>query len=170
MLEPGAKSRDIYLPTGEGGWVDFWTGEHFDGGQRVNAAAPLSRIPLHVRAGSILPLGPKQQYTGEKPADPIELRIYPGADGRFVLYEDDGDSYDYEKGSFATIPIQWNEGTQSLVIGKRNGKFPDMLKTRTFHVVWVSPNHGVGIDPAEKPDVVMTYKGEAVRLRKPGNN
>ncbi len=164
VLEPGVKEWKVYLPENDAGWTDFWTGERLDGGQQVKAASPLGQIPLHVRAGSIVPLGPKQQYVGEKPADPIELRIYTGADGRFVLYEDEGDNYDYEKGEHSAIPIQWHEEEQTLVIGRRKGTFPGMLRSRTFHVVFVSPGHGVGIDATEKPDKIVKYTGNAVKV------
>ncbi len=164
VLEPGAKDWEVYLPQNAGGWFDFWTGEHLDGGQRVNTTAPLSRIPLHVRAGSILPLGPKQQYIGENPADPIELRVYGGTDGRFTLYEDKGDSYDYEKGVYATIDFAWDHTAKTLTIGKRKGEFPGMLEERTFHIVWVRPGHGVGINPTPEPDVVVRYQGDVVTV------
>ncbi len=164
VLAPGMKEWNVYLPENDAGWIDFWTGKKLDGGQQVQAASPLDQIPLHVRAGSIVPLGPKQQYVGEKPSDPIELRVYTGADGHFALYEDEGDNYDYEKGDHAIIPIQWNEEPQTLVIGKRKGTFPGMLNNRTFHVVWVSPDHGIGIDPTEQPDAVVQYTGQAVTV------
>ena len=163
ITQPKAVSRSLYLPKSTS-WINFWTGETIPGGQRVDVPAPKEEIPLFVRAGSIVPLGPDMQYVDEKPADPIELRIYPGADGRFVLYEDEGDSYAYEKGAFSTIPIQWNDKKQTLVIGKRNGEFPGMLKKRTFHMVWVSTDHGVGMNPVEKPDAVVTYSGRAVTV------
>ena len=99
-------------------------------------------MPLFVRAGSIVPLGPELQYAAEKPADPIELRVYRGADGVFTLYEDEGDSYRYEQGAYATIPISWNDKTHALTIGTRRGKFPGMLEQRTFRIVVVAP--GVG--------------------------
>ena len=121
---------------------------------------------MFVRAGSIIPLGPDLQYADEKPADPIELRIYTGADGTFTLYEDEGDNYHYEKGVYATIPIQWNQTSRGLTIGERRGDFPGMLKERTFHIVWVSKDHGVGISPTDKPDAVIRYKGETVNVSK----
>ena len=104
-------------------------------------------MPIYVRAGSIVPMGPELQYTSEKPADPIELRIYRGADGAFTLYEDDGESYAYEKGAFATIAVAWNEATQTLSIGARKGSFPGMLRERTFNIVLVGKEHGVGEKP-----------------------
>ena len=164
VLAPGVKEWNVYLPQNDAGWIDFWTGEKLDGGQQVTTASPLGQIPLHVRAGSIVPLGPKQQYVGEKPSDPIELRVYTGADGHFALYEDEGDNYDYEKGLHTIIPIQWNDAQKTLVIGKRDGSFPGMIRNRTFHIVWVSPDHGVGIDPTEKPDAVVDYTGRRVKV------
>jgi alpha-D-xyloside xylohydrolase len=119
---------------------------------------------LFVRAGSILPIGPVVQYAGEKPADPLELRIYRGANGIFTLYEDEGDNYNYEKGNYATIPFEWNEAKQTLTIGKRSGKFSGMLKERTFRVVFVSPAHGIGAAMEEKSDAVIHYTGKAVTV------
>ena len=96
-------------------------------------------MPLLVRAGSIVPMGPLVQYATEKPADPIELRVYPGADGRFTLYEDENDGYAYEKGVHATIGLTWDDAKRQLVLEERQGEFPGMLKSRTFHVVLVRP-------------------------------
>jgi alpha-D-xyloside xylohydrolase len=121
-------------------------------------------LPLFVKPGSILPMGPFLQYSSEKPADPIELRVYRGANGKFTLYEDEHDSYNYEKGKFATIPLEWNEAKQTLTIGKRTGGFPGMLNERTFNIVWVSDNHGAGIPITEKPDEVVRYTGKAVTV------
>ena len=112
-------------------------------------------------------MGPFLQYSSEKPADPIEMRIYRGANGKFTLYEDQGDNYDYEKGKYATIPISWNDAKRALEIGKRSGEFPGMLKERTFNIVFVSPNHGAGIPVTEKPDAVVHYNGKAVAVKVP---
>jgi alpha-D-xyloside xylohydrolase len=166
VTQPEADSRQVYLPASTS-WINFWTGESSTGGKRIETPASQQTIPLFVRAGSIVPMGPALQYADEKPADPIELRVYGGADGRFTLYEDEGDSYRYEKGVYATIPIQWNEASQTLTLGERSGEFPGMLKERTFHIAWVSANHGVGIAPTEQPDVVVQYNGKAVNVEKP---
>jgi alpha-D-xyloside xylohydrolase len=112
-----------------------------------------------VKAGSILPLGPTIQYAAEKPADPIELRVYPGADSQFLLYEDEGDNYDYEKGVYATIAFQWDNGKRELTIQNRKGNFPGMLKQRSFHVVVVGEGRGVGMALTPKPDQVVSYDG-----------
>ncbi|HZD32637.1 MAG TPA: TIM-barrel domain-containing protein, partial [Candidatus Angelobacter sp.] len=151
-------SRSVYLPAGTR-WFNFWTGESLQGGQTITAAAPLETIPLFVRAGSIIPIGPELQWTSEKPADPIELRIYPGADGQFTLYEDDGTTYAYEKGEHATITFGWNDATRMLAIGARTGSFPGMLQKRTFNVVVVGASHGVGSEASVSPDRPVTYDG-----------
>jgi alpha-D-xyloside xylohydrolase len=163
VTEPQATGRPVYLPAGTG-WVNFWSGEKFDGGQTVNAAAPLEQIPLFVRAGSIVPLGPLVQFAGEKPADPLELRVYRGADGVFTFYEDEGDNYNYERGVHATIPISWDEKSKTLTLGRRSGKFPGMLAQRKFRIVFVSPNHGVGGAVTENADVEVVYRGRALKI------
>jgi len=162
VTEPKANNRQAYLPAGTD-WVNFWTGEILRGGQQIKAPAPLERIPLFVRAGSILPLGPELQYASEKPADPIELRVYPGADGSFSLYEDEGDNYNYEKGVRATIPFHWNDQTKALTIDAREGGFPGMLKERTFRVVFVTKEQGIGLEASSKA-VEVRYNGSAVTI------
>jgi len=157
------KTSPVYLPSGAE-WFDFWTGKKSNGGQTLDANAPISRIPLYVRAGSIIPLGPDQQYASEKPADPIELRIYPGANSYYSLYEDEGEGYSYEKGVYSTIPIEWNEKTQTLTIGARKGTFPGILDHRTFRIVWVGDNHGAGIAPEENADSVVNYVGHKLTV------
>ena len=163
----GALTCPVYLPAGGAPWYNFWTGETSPPGQRIEAAAPIQTLPLFIRPGSIIPMGPFLQYSSEKPADPIELRIYPGANGSFTLYEDEGDSFNYEKGKYATIPISWNNARHTLEIGKRTGEFPGMLKERTFNIVWISENHGAGISSTEKPDAVVHYNGKAVKTSRP---
>ena len=163
VIMPHAASRQVYLPAGTK-WIDFWTGETVGGGTTLTAKAPLEILPLYVRAGSIVPLGPVMQYATEKPADPVELRVYRGADGQFTLYEDENDSYDYEKGIRATITFEWNDARQTLTIGKRNGKFPGMLNERTFHVVLVSPGHGNAMGSETQFDATVHYAGKKVTV------
>ena len=163
----GAATQAVYVPATAKPWYDFWTGKTSPAGQRVEAAAPVDTMPLFIRPGSIIPMGPFLQYSNEKPADPIELRIYRGADGAFTLYEDEGDNYNYEKREYATIPITWNEAKRTLEIGKRTGEFPGMMKQHTFQIVWVSENHGAGIPATEKPDRVVRYNGDAVKVSMP---
>ena len=129
------KSAVKYLPKGAT-WYDFWTNKAYKGGRSITLETTFDRVPMFVRAGSILPLGPEMQYVGEKAWDNLELRVYPGADGRFVLYEDEGDNYNYEKGMYSVIQFGWNDKKHTLTIGARKGEYPGMLQTRTFTVVW----------------------------------
>ena len=128
------KTATKYLPKGAT-WYDFWTGKYYAGGQDVTLETSLDRVPMFVRAGSILPLGPEMQYVGEKAWDNLELRVYPGADGKFTLYEDEGDNYNYEKGQYATITFLWNDKARTLTIGERKGNYPGMLTKRQFTVI-----------------------------------
>ena len=162
VTDAAATTRPVYLPSAK--WYDFWTGSAIEGGRTINAIAPLERLPLYVRAGSILPLGPDEEWSTEKPADPIELRVYPGADGDFTLYEDENDNYDYEKGVHATIPFHWDDAKRVLTIGARQGSFPGMLESRAFRVVFVGEGHGVGIDISAQPDKIVQYSGQAVTI------
>jgi alpha-D-xyloside xylohydrolase len=157
------RSRQVYLPPAAG-WYDFWTGAAMAGGQAIEAPAPYDSIPVFARAGAIIPFGPEIQYTAEKPADPVTLYIYAGADGAFTLYEDDGLTYGYEKGAFARIPIRWNDSSQTLTIGQRAGSFPGMLGERTFQVVIVSKTKPVGFSFASAVDRTVHYRGEAIDL------
>ncbi|MBN1999755.1 DUF5110 domain-containing protein, partial [candidate division KSB1 bacterium] len=157
------KRRSVYLPA-DHKWVDFWTGETFEGGQTIESETPIEKIPLFIKAGSILPMGPFLQYSTEKPADPIELRIYEGAGGDFTLYEDENDNYNYEKGMYSTINIKWDDTKKILTIDDRNGKFPGMLETRRFNIVIVGKNHGVGVKITEDEDKSVTYSGKKITI------
>jgi alpha-D-xyloside xylohydrolase len=154
----GATSRTVYLPKAP--WYDFWTGARIAGEQRIEASAPIDKLPLFVRAGSIVPMGPAMEWTTEKAEDPIELRIYAGSDGEFTLYEDQNDGYQYERGAHATIALHWDDATRTLTFGSREGTFPGMLTQHTFRVVLVSLNHGVGIDETANADKTVTYTGD----------
>jgi len=155
------KADEIYLPKGTD-WIDFWTGEKYTGGQTVNKETPIDIIPLYVKAGSILPIGPEVQYAAEKRWDNLEIRIYPGADGEFTLYEDENDNYNYEKGIYSTITFNWNDAKKTLTINDRKGSFPGMLNEHKFSIAKVSTNNGVGMDTVKKYDKVVTYKGKKV--------
>ncbi len=157
IIEESATRRSVYLPDSPA-WYDFWSGKRVDGNGVIEADAPLDRIPLYVRAGSILPLGPEIEYADQK-SDPVELRIYPGADGEFDLYEDEGDNYNYEKGAGAVIPIRWDDSTRTLSIKARQGSFPNMIQKRRIEVVLVTANRGSGGTPTGKPDAVLEYDG-----------
>ena len=128
------KTASKYLPKGAT-WYDFWTNKCYKGGQNVTLETALNRVPMFVRAGSILPLGPEMQYVGEKAWDHLELRVYPGADGSFTLYEDEGDSYNYEQGAYTTITFQWNDRARQLTIGDRQGRYEGMIQNRQFTLV-----------------------------------
>ena len=166
VLQAGATRRTLYLPESPA-WFDFWTGTTQKGGREIDADAPLDRIPLYVRAGSILPLGPEIEYADEKPAGPIELRIYRGADGEFEVYQDAGDSYDYERGAHSIIPVHWVESTRTLTIGERLGGYPEMPPSRQIKIVWVSAGHGSGLAPVTNPDKTVEYTGKAVSIQEP---
>jgi alpha-D-xyloside xylohydrolase len=160
VTEPGATSRRVYLPDAK--WYDFWNGTSIDGPRELTADAPLNELPLFIRAGSIVPFGPDVEWSTEKPADPIELRVYRGAHGTFTLYEDENDNYNYEHGMHATIIFRWDDAKHTLTIGDRQGEFPGMLASRTFHVVFVGENHGVGIALSDTPDKVVQYSGKQI--------
>jgi len=158
------KIRKVYLPKSVN-WYDFWTGKLITGGQTIDAAAPIETLPLYIKAGSIVPMGPYLQYATEKVADPIELRIYTGANADFVLYEDENDTYNYEQGKYATIAMNWNDAEKTLTIKDRKGDFPGMLKDRTFRIVLVNAKNGKGIEPAKLADEVK-YSGKEIKFKK----
>ena len=157
----GATSRKVYLP--KSAWYDFWTGAKVEGGRYIDAEAPLEKLPLYIRAGSIVPMGPTMEWSTQKPADPIEIRIYPGADGDFTLYEDENDNYDYTKDQHATIQFHWNDSTKALTIGARQGTFPGMIPNHKFNVVVVGESHGAGPSEATQARAVE-YSGGQVQI------
>jgi alpha-D-xyloside xylohydrolase len=163
VTQAGATAREIYLPAGK--WHDFWSGALIEGAKTITASAPIDRIPLYVRAGSVVPMGPEIEWSTEKPADPLEIRVYRGADGNFTLYEDQNDTYNYEKGVYATIPFHWDDASRTLTIRDRKGKFPGMLANRTFRIVFVREKHGAGIEPEQNPDRVVVYAGKQITVQ-----
>lgn len=152
-------TQDVYLPKGTK-WFDFWTGEVLNGGQMVTKEVPIDIIPLYVRAGSIVPFGPKVQYSTEKKWNNLEIRIYPGADGEFVLYEDENDNYNYEKGAYSTIKFTWDDANRTLNIAGREGTFPGMLKSRKFNIVVVDKENGTGSVQSTKFTKSVSYGGK----------
>jgi alpha-D-xyloside xylohydrolase len=156
VVTAGAQQSQVYLPETLGGWYDFWTEQHLAGGKSAEVDTPIDRIPLFVPSGSILPLGPVKQYVEQKPDDPIELRVYPGKDAAFTLYQDEGTNYNYEKGQFSTIALKWDDRSGQLQIGKRIGSFPAMNKQLSFSL------HLAGSSHAPK---LITYRGGELRLR-----
>ena len=163
VWQEGAHSREVYLPQAPT-WYDFWTGKKVRGGQTLEVDAPIQTLPLFMRAGSIVPMGPEVQYAEQKPDDPIEIRIYRGADGSFNLYEDEGDSYRYERGAHAVVPMHWDEGTSTFSIGDRVGTFPGMSQERAFRIVLVTANHGVGETISSTADATVKYSGKAEKV------
>jgi alpha-D-xyloside xylohydrolase len=160
LTEPKVNKWNVYLPKSES-WYDFWTGKQFEGGQTINTDAPHDKIPLFVKAGSIIPIGPAIQYATEK-NDPIEIRIYPGADEEFTLYEDENDNYDYEKGVYSTITFKWDDAKKELTINDRKGFFLGMLNKRKFCILKVSGKKVTGIDTVKNYDKIITYNGKKV--------
>ena len=163
VVEEGATERKLYLPSGEN-WVDFWTGQREHGGGTIKADAPLARIPIYVREGSILVLGPVAQ-SAEEAEDPLEVRVYPGKDANFTMYQDQGDGYAYERGQRATIPMHWDDRSQLLIIGPTMGGFAGMRKQRRVRIVSVREAHGVGVLPEENADRVLQYDGHRTAIR-----
>lgn len=158
------KARQVYLPAASK-WYNFWTGEVLAGGQTISAAAPMEILPLYVKAGSIIPMGPNVEYATEKQNSNIELRIYPGADGVFKFYEDENDNYNYEKGHYVTFTFVWNDKLKELRISDTKGKFSGMLKHRIFNVVVVDGKHGSGPLAVVKADKKVVYNGHAVVVK-----
>jgi alpha-D-xyloside xylohydrolase len=163
VTQKGATQRTVVLPAGDK-WVEFWTGERYEGDRSSASDAPLDRLPILVRAGSIVPLGPKVQSTAEA-EDPLEVRVYSGKDADFELYEDSGDGYAYEHGARAFIPMHWDERRQLLVIGPTQGEFPGMRKQHTVRIVRVRRGEGVGMESDQHVDRVVKYDGRRIAVR-----
>ncbi len=161
VYEYQARSRSVYFP--EGGWYDFYSGRYIPGGQKLKVNAPYERIPLYVRAGNIVPVGPAMEWSDEKPADDLLLLVYAGSDASFTLYEDDGLSYGYERGECSSIPLVWDNTARTLTIGPRTGSYPGMLQSRRFRVVVVDPAHPFAWNPDAEGTAVQ-YMGETVTM------
>lgn len=157
VTEYGARTREVYFPAGSV-WYDFYTSAPQAGGVTATVAAPYERIPLYVRAGAILPRGPQMQWSAEKPADPIDLYVYAGADGSFTLYEDEDLNYNYEQGRYAMIPIAYSEGASTLTLGRRRGSYPGMLRERRFNIILVTPS-------GPRTPVAVTYRGRQLKVK-----
>lgn len=154
--------REVYLPAGQ--WFDFWTGEIVPGGQTVVRHTPVDECPVYVKAGTVLPMGPSVQYAAEKKWDDLLVRIYPGADGEFVLYEDVGDGYAYENGEYATVRMKWDDKRRELTICERQGRYPEMLKERNFRLAVVGGDVGLGLDN-ENSSVSVRYDGKKIKVK-----
>ncbi|MBE3086672.1 MAG: DUF5110 domain-containing protein, partial [Bacteroidetes bacterium] len=159
-----ARDREIYFPE-SCGWYDFYSGKFLNGGQKVRVDAPYERLPLFVREGSIIPVGPEIQYTDEKPVDPLTLWVYTGKNCRFTLYEDEGTNYNYEKGAYSTIGFSFDNDKGILTIGDRKGEFTGMIKSRKINVIWITPGVPVSFDPKTTPQKSVTYDGSQIVIR-----
>lgn len=159
--------RNIYLP--EGDWVDFWTGCRLSGGVFFCCDVPLDKIPLYVKVGSVIPVGPSVQYASEKPWDSLQIRIYQGADGGFDLYEDSGDGYDYEGGARSIIRFLWDDRNSTLTISPREGSWDGMLAEREFRIVIVRNEDGTGLDTGSS-DVCVRYNGQKLTVNMAQND
>lgn len=152
-----------YLPQGAT-WFDFWDNSVHEGGQDVTRPCPIDIMPVYVKAGTILPFGPDVQYSDEKPWDDLEIRVYPGADGAFTLYEDEGDNYNYEKGQFSEIRMSWDDAGRRLTIGQRRGAFKGMATSRTFRIVLVGKDSGGKGSEPMKTTVSTPYDGHEISI------
>lgn len=155
ITQGNVRNWRTYLPEHTAGWVDFWNGKTYEGGQYVDIPVTIDRIPVFVKAGTILPMGMKKQYALERPNTPLEIYIYPGEDASFTLYEDEGDNYNYENGAYSNIMFQWNNHKRVLTIEEREGEYPGMQLSRTFRII--SPS-------AEK---TVVYQGKKMTVRLP---
>jgi len=162
VTESDAREWKVYLPV-KASWYDFWTGKSFKGGQSVKVPSPLNRIPLFVKAGSIIPIGRSIQYVGQKTADSLEIRIYSGANGRFDLYEDEGDGYSYERGNYRLIPFRWDQHNRTLTIGALKGALRSGLKKRIFNVILVNETAGLGMQES-KVETMVIYNGKSIKV------
>lgn len=169
ITEKAVESRPLYLPSGTD-WYDFYTGQHHSGGQQINANAPYDRMPLFVRAGAIIPIGPELQYTDEKAATAIDLYVYEGQDGTFTLYEDEGTNYNYEQGEYSTIAMEYNNQSKTLTFSERKGTFKGNLKARQFNVFFVAAQSPIGFDQQQKPANTIRYKGSKLQINLTKNN
>jgi alpha-D-xyloside xylohydrolase len=163
VTQPDVTEWKVYLP-GSTKWYDFWTGESMDGGKTINTDASLDKIPLFVKAGSIIPMGKFIQYANQNSSDTLEVRLYKGADGKFELYEDEGDGYNYEKGKYSIISFKWDDKKQRLFIGSMKGSYKAISKSRIFNIVTVDSENGKGLMPGKKIKTV-NYIGNGIKIQ-----
>jgi len=162
-LQGVEKTRSLYLPSGVT-WIDFWTGKQFTGGQTIIADAPIDHIPVFVKSGSIVPMGPVIEYSSQKADAPWEIRVYPGSNGIFTVYEDEGDNYHYKKGKSATFDLVWNDKKHELRIGDKKGSFAGMTKKRMLNIVIVADGAATGLADSEGKKVQYSGKQMIVKL------
>ncbi|MCD6333056.1 MAG: DUF5110 domain-containing protein, partial [Bacteroidales bacterium] len=162
--EGGVSERTVYLPKGVN-WTNLWTGEVLEGGRKITVKADIATLPLFLKHGAVIPMGPYIQYATEKPGSPLEIRIVTGADGSFTLYEDENDNYNYEKGAFTTIDFNWEDATRTLTIGERKGHFPGMIEKREFRIVLIEKGKVKGFQPVDKPNRQIIYSGKTSKIK-----
>ncbi|HOO85145.1 MAG TPA: glycoside hydrolase family 31 protein, partial [Prolixibacteraceae bacterium] len=162
ITEAGSIQREVYLPKAVD-WYNFYTGERFSGGQTVKVEAPIDQIPLFVKAGSIMPLGPVVQYSDQDSNETLEICIYEGANGEFTLYEDEGDNYNYEDGKYSEITFVWNDDAKTLTINGRNGSYNGMNENRVFNIIKISDEFSVGT--ANRSDKKVKYNGAKTSIQ-----
>ena len=153
VTEGGVTAWTTYLPETDAGWIDFWTGNQYDGGRYVDVPVSIDMIPVFVRGGTILPLDGGRQHVYDKADSVQEIRIYPGADASFTLYEDEGNNYNYEHGAYCNIKFRWDNGTHTLTIEDRQGEYPGMKQNRSFHII--SPD----------TDKTIIYSGKKISIK-----
>ena len=174
VSEYKARSRSVYFPTGRG-WYDLYSGRHIvprneqgggtDGNRTLTVDAPYGRIPVYVPEGSIIPFGPAVEWSDEKPAELINLYVYAGRDASFTLYEDEGTNYNYERGSYATILIRYDDAARTVTFATRKGSFSGMLRNRRFRIVYVTPLAPKPLDMDSPDGVMVHYSGKEVAVR-----
>lgn len=162
VYEYGARKRKMYFPEGTD-WYEMASGNYVSGGQTVMVDAPYERIPLYAKAGSIIPVGPEIQYSDEKQPEITTLFVYAGDDGEFMLYEDEGINYNYEKGKFATICFRYDDTASELTIGNRTGSFDGMLENRIFNIIKVDRRNRMAFNPDFKGKKVK-YNGNEQKI------
>jgi len=159
-----ARNREVYLPKGSS-WYDFYTGIFYQGGQKLNADASVDRLPLYIKAGAIIPVGVVILYTAQETGEPLEIKVYQGNNGNFTLYEDDGTTYNYEKGQYSSIPFSYSDSEQMLVIGERKGTFDGMNDTRKFSIRYIRNNQNAGFDHADTKLTEVVYSGQPLKIK-----
>ena len=158
VYEYKARSRKVYLPAGNG-WYDFYSGKYYEGGQDIIAAAPYERMPLFVKAGSVIPVGPDITYALQRNDKAFKVYVYGGANGNFSLYEDDGVDYGYENGAFSNISFAYNDNDHTLKIGKQVGEFKGEPARRTIGIVFIGKDSGKGFSAALPAEKTVQYNG-----------
>lgn len=157
------KKKSVYLPKGNK-WINFWTGQAYQGGQTIKVGVDLKNIPVFVKEGSIIPLSPIRQFSQQKDAKPLQIRIYPGKDADFNLYEDEGDNYNYEKGKFSIIGFHWNDQKKQLTVSKRQGEFTSMEKQRSFDIAVSKSGFDQNENQPKPAGRLISYNGNAMSI------